>query len=402
MEEEYTDESLNNYIASYGEEKDKEIDVDFINKLLMFERNIDNLTMDGKCCVFYNLSLALSLDHIDGHDQDLSNAILYDEKAENIAKVISNDWTDKYYREYLYNRGHLYSRIKANKKAEEIFSEYIYLKHKDDKDIAIFTDKRAIYYGFHSVDIHVIRDLKMGNISLRDPTCFNDPFDTLLFHYIDYRQKKILKNAEYNIQPFRDAYKHIKVGCFAKDKVIKGKIDENNRAFKNILMWSHYANSHKGICIRYKFNLVAIKSFKTQNTFTNLFEVKYERNVGFDEKIPVTTRKLFATKQEDWDYENEVRILHFDPENNDEFLQISLEKIKGKIEAIFFGYRCSDKDKELIKTLLADKGIEFFDFITDPEKIHRDIYNLKLEDEERFARMEEKSLAENQIHNTLG
>jgi hypothetical protein len=393
MEEEYTDESLDIFFDSYGKAKNKEIDVIFIDKLLMYEKNIVNLTNDGKLKLFHNLSLALSLDHIDGHDQDLPNAILYDEKAEDIAKVINKDLTIEFYREYLYNRGQLYARIKANKKAEEIFSEYIYLKHKYDRDGAISIDEKTICYGFHNVDIHVIRDFTTSSISLRDPTCFNDPFDTLLFHFIDFHQKKILKNADYDIQPFRDAYKHIKVGCFARDKVDGN--DENKRAFKNILMWSHYANSHKGICIRYKLNSEAIKEFQPNNTFTNLFGVEYEEKVGFEEKSPDTTRKLFATKQKNWDYENEVRIIHFDSLNNDEFIQISLEKIKGKIEAIFFGYRCSDKDKELIKNLLADKGIEFFNFITDPEKTYDDVYNLNLEDEERFARMEERSLAEN-------
>jgi len=365
MIKEYNDDSLNRLIESY-KGKPKDIDLPFIKELYVFEKNIDNLTNEGKMKVFHNLSLGLSLDHIDGHDQDLPNAILYDEKAENIAEVLIEDGSF-YMPEYLYNRGHLYARNQDNKIAEEIFSKYIYLKHKDD---AVFTDERATYYGFHTVDIHVINDLMMGNISLRDPTCFNDPFDTLLFHYIDYQQKKIFKVAEYDIQPFRDAYKHIKVGCFAKDKIVNGKIDEKDKAFRNILMWSHYANSHKGICIRYKLNSKAIKRFQTQNTFTNLYEVKYKKNVGLQDESSATTRKLFATKQEDWDYENEVRILHFDPENDDEFLQLSLEKIEGKIEAIFFGYRCSDKDKELIKNLLADKGIEFFDFIKDPEKIY--------------------------------
>lgn len=75
-----------------------------------------------------------------------------------------------------------------------------------------------------------------------------------------------------------------------------------------LLMWSHYANKHKGVCL--VFDILLDK---------NLFG-KYPYQVEYPPEFPVynypcdegkfnSYRFLAATKSKDWEYENEVRLI---------------------------------------------------------------------------------------------
>ena len=75
----------------------------------------------------------------------------------------------------------------------------------------------------------------------------------------------------------------------------------------NILMWSHYAQAHKGIC--FKFDRTEDSDF-----FSPLVNVKYKKEVDTDItkyflEYYKFERDSFKTKYSDWSYENEVRII---------------------------------------------------------------------------------------------
>ena len=52
----------------------------------------------------------------------------------------------------------------------------------------------------------------------------------------------------------------------------------------------------------------------------------------------------------DWQYENEVRLIVYNPNNTAEHYGIELDN-NSEIEAIYFGYRCPDATITTIKNL---------------------------------------------------
>ena len=80
-------------------------------------------------------------------------------------------------------------------------------------------------------------------------------------------------------------------------------------------MFSHYANSHKGICIEYKLE----SNFLDKNIFYS--DVGYR----FDFK-PSSVKELFTTKHKSWEYEKEGRFVSFSVDN---FIDL---KGKGEIK----------------------------------------------------------------------
>jgi hypothetical protein len=87
---------------------------------------------------------------------------------------------------------------------------------------------------------------------------------------------------------------------------------------RNITMWSHYANGHKGVCL--EFDLVSAKPIMYMNAerFQREFSASHMSRLlsRLDNKKRVKKaayyieklRRLYATKTSDWAYENEWRI----------------------------------------------------------------------------------------------
>lgn len=350
---------------------------DFIDKLLLFEENISNFDDERKFLVYLNLGKFLS---IDGEEQDLENALTFSK----IAESLIDKGNDHYRAELFHDQGHIYAQMKKFNESESSFLKYVkYLNRLSGTNI--FT---CPLYSFRSVNKYSKTDLENHEITIVNPVKFNDPFDTLLFNFIEYRRRKI----KYSIQSLLSAFSYTKIRCFVMDDCDTKK-DEIDWAFRNILMWSHYANSHKGICIRYKFDARHtnfISHYSNNNTSSKWLKVKYLSKVNFNDEGKEDSHLLFASKYECWNYEKEVRLVHFDPESKGKYKNIPLSELGLKIEAIFFGIKCTTRNKNLIKQKLEGKNVEFFDFKDDPLHTFKNIYKLELKDEERFNMLNRK------------
>lgn len=71
-----------------------------------------------------------------------------------------------------------------------------------------------------------------------------------------------------------------------------------SKSWRNPVLWSHYADEHKGICL----------GFDVPESF--LYEVKYvSERLQFEQLVPdeVQLQQLLRTKFKDWEYEAEYR-----------------------------------------------------------------------------------------------
>ena len=109
----------------------------------------------------------------------------------------------------------------------------------------------------------------------------------------------------------------------------------------DLLMWSHYANAHKGYCIQ----------FLNDN---NEFFMKNTRKVVYSEEFPIVNlqdtgeehvRKALYTKAKQWEYEQEWR--SFDQETGPGLKTISEHLITG----VIFGCRMTKEHKIFVREL---------------------------------------------------
>ena len=126
----------------------------------------------------------------------------------------------------------------------------------------------------------------------------------------------------------------------AKKKV---RICSLSKTCDNALMWTHYANEHKGCCLE----------LEIPNTTWKELEVKYETampklytGIDLDEAIET----VFGIKSDFWSYENEVRYVKIVP------CTVNEKPFKAdmpiRIKRIILGIRVSKESKERIERIV--------------------------------------------------
>lgn len=124
------------------------------------------------------------------------------------------------------------------------------------------------------------------------------------------------------------------------------------------LMWSHYADEHRGICIEYDTkghccDRLGPVDYDSSRTITLSDIAEWKLNVSDVARTKIVEAYFFA-KQSQWRYENEWRdIAHSDGRRDQPF---------KKISAIHFGYRCTEAVKRAVIGILRHHGdsIEYY------------------------------------------
>lgn len=211
-------------------------------------------------------------------------------------------------------------------------------------------------YKYRGTDIYTKRIIQNRAIWYSRPSTFNDPFDCQLTIECDGTSEDIYQFLLKNNLGFDKAELRSKAIRYAKNpdllraalnQAAKTQLNENGLSCftgdpANILMWSHYSESHKGICL--KFDVLA-----DPRAFFAPFKVEYEEEYPVWNHIKTdvgeSTRKLITTKAKAWEYEQEYRVLKFGDPSNHGFKKEALVEI-------IFGYKASESFIAEIKALV--------------------------------------------------
>lgn len=224
------------------------------------------------------------------------------------------------------------------------------------------------YRGFNEFSLQSLID-EMAWFS--KPGLFNDPFDCGV--YVDSRKMEesinTVKTNSYKAigqsiedipeQAFeikrkdKEAFELFRKGTY--EAIQKLGIYSLSSIKTDILMWGHYADSHKGFCIEY------------ERSFDNFLGLEAEP-VVYKKKIPSLSAKdfdkesdsylkLILTKSRHWSYEKEWRILRI--EGNRSY------KFPCKIRSIIFGLKMSRRNRLTIRKIFKNRNIQFKEAIKD-------------------------------------
>ena len=136
-------------------------------------------------------------------------------------------------------------------------------------------------------------------------------------------------------------------------------LSQNNN---NTLMWSHYADSHKGICIEYKIHsLPPSVGWGMVNYVPENYDYKRaSKNNGL-------ISAGFYTKHENWFYEKEIRLAMFKSKNNKiEYIHTQEigeknNKICAYISEITLGYKFDLSNIPIIKSVINELNSRYND-----------------------------------------
>lgn len=309
-----------------------------------------------------------------------------------------------------------------NRDWKEIFHELFWKSETYEKAKTLLNKhKPKFLYKFLTLErnnsniSYALENLKNNNLTFQSPLNFNDPYDSLAnvdsqkqFQYFEDSLQlentifesccdllddkfKLENNRQYNAQ-----YRKIQVAknqFEEKTLLILTKFLRNFRICcfsetkDSILMWSHYANYHKGICISYNFEELQ-NNFKSKNffelyykkhDFNELFPVYYTKNfpkIDASNTLKTLTQAIF-TKYKDWEYEKEWRILKYNSSFNGKPINDTSTLIKVPTpNAIYMGCKINLKDKKELISICEKEKISLYlmhmspsNYILKPEPI---------------------------------
>lgn len=224
-----------------------------------------------------------------------------------------------------------------------------------------------------------LKSLENDEIWLSSPLLFNDPFDCALNTGEEGIEKQIFsflgdfindpdffgkmnETVENNLklkEDFEHQTRRIKEDFEKLRKVIFIACFSDNKNLRKSLMWSHYANSHKGFCIEYD------RDELLKNRENMPFPVFYKKEIKrplwlyFQSIMNQFEFQLVSayTKSDEWAYESEWRLL----ETNDEKSgNKGFNKKFIPAKCVYIGCRASDELRKKIIAICEKKGIEVY------------------------------------------
>ena len=214
-------------------------------------------------------------------------------------------------------------------------------------------------YKYRTYNTNSLSILINKKVWVPKPESFNDPFDCgIKFNTVIY--DKSLKKYIIRQKKKIHHYPTYKQSFIKKLKEIEDEQDSKMGVFSmssieyNSLMWSHYANEHRGFCIEF-----VRKSDNNLGNFEMTKPVEYKRN--FPKKVNILDsegcinkfahqRKYFV-KDEDWEYEKEWRFTSL--EGNKE------EDLPSEISSIIFGLKMPRRHRVTIRNILAGQDVSY-------------------------------------------
>lgn len=232
--------------------------------------------------------------------------------------------------------------------------------------------------------------LKKNILHFSNPIDFNDPFDSMLPVIFDekYRNSQqfyrdflevdnFLGKTHYSLEEieaismdrFLNPHK-VRYDTAVMTESIRRSTTENVRIScfttrkDNMLMWSHYADQHKGICIGFRTILMQ------DDKLVMFAKMQYAKH--FPKLTQLRRSRTLFVKSADWKYEHEYRILNVDAHS-----QISYPK--QAVCEVVIGYKMPDRIRKSLMAFLQKNypDVRIANAVPNPTKFKMDIKVLK-------------------------
>lgn len=205
-------------------------------------------------------------------------------------------------------------------------------------------------YKYTTINKFLYETLIRNELWFSSPFDFNDPYDSaipinlVLESYkrtkgFETDEKFIKDNQEMIVKPIKfgnqleDLRKTVGVCCFSA-------IEDN------LIMWSHYADNHKGILLKFDVS-------ELQKVFSKIYAVVYSdkiKEIDYESSPENLLNKLITRKSNHWRSEKEIRIIT-KKRGNYAFPKIALKGIR-------FGLKCDHHQQKDVMSIVKKFGYD--------------------------------------------
>ena len=247
--------------------------------------------------------------------------------------------------------------------------------------------------------------LTQGRIFFPSPADFNDPFDCKfrpIFRASKRKRERFLRELARERDSAMPKHQIKKMARLASTRAFfeegarrlmsrigrsVGMLSVTERD-DSILMWSHYANKHQGVCLQFR-GLESLRTPPLSVIYSDDYPVvdllEYEPFLGRQDETAQAKQKemverMYLTKAKDWDYECEWRIIDWSinwaaRSNSRGFHPLAPQLLVG----VILGCRITDNDRKKIKGCIgrSDARPKLYQAAQNPVSFTLDILEAK-------------------------
>ncbi len=238
---------------------------------------------------------------------------------------------------------------------------------------------------FKYTSLEIAESIVCGQLlKFNNPAFFNDPFDCdinlLEFNFNekspeidnDLEIVKTILQREFGeeTQSLMRKISDEQINEFYKrsqlEKISRSSICCFSKTFKNTTMWAHYGDNHRGICLNFDLSVdEPFIDFPSERFGKGPVDYGNYSPINYMKSKQTAIEKLFLTKSEDWQYEEEFRFYILEDHG---LYRFNKDFLKG----IVFGIRVSNDEIERFKKICKQQNfsnIYFKKLIKDKLKI---------------------------------
>ena len=243
--------------------------------------------------------------------------------------------------------------LASNDELKDLLKKAIYYSQAD----ANHTSIQVECYAYRSTNKYLLDAFRDEKLSMSSPTTFNDPFDCPILELWNQYGDDLSKLM-------REVYQDcLKITCFVKNTKVLPDYDKDHNPvwvskhtndpeeYLNELMWAHYANNHKGVCIKYHFQNDMTKfANKSKKQIAYFRDIEYTSDMDVYRKNgAINLQDAFFVKGKAWEYENELRLLAYTSDGSGKYASVDA---KNSIAAVYFGLKCPKRTRTIIMNIL--------------------------------------------------
>lgn len=235
----------------------------------------------------------------------------------------------------------------------------------------------ANFYKYRGLGQHTEAIFVRNELFFAAPVTFNDPFDSAFRIAVEGQDnQRVFESMAFGqirkkmpdltlhetvqaaqqvgaaiIERKAEECREISVQKLARDTTDKVGVLSLSEKSDDILMWSHYADCHKGICLEFSTSQPSFLQKAQPVDYCDEFPSLNLHDIVVNEVLR-TTAQWILTKARQWAYEKEWRVLDFETGPGPKVFPP--ESLTG----VVLGCRISDKDRERVSSWLQSRGYE--------------------------------------------
>lgn len=284
----------------------------------------------------------------------LSNGLIYLSSPSQFNDIFDCDV--KYNNKKKFEELMLLNAFYSNKELIDVYTNKLHGNLKIRRNV-----KNNVLRSLKEVDENINKYIKFESKSFIG----NELLPMINKDYVLYKKYKMIKEIGYKeldlkLNEFRNK---LRIACFSEK-------------YDDILMWAHYGDSNKGICIKYEVDDRYFKKVRYVKNRDKLDISEIEKYLLAKEKLNLTFDDiskplidllfLMYTKAEEWSYEQEVRCIAYNDTNSSDFIirEIDNNKLNFykpiKIVSVYLGANISNESEINIKEIAKEKNIAIY------------------------------------------